>query len=72
MPMGPRPEKTEPFEAVLPTDRQGLMDGPSYRLDAYEGLATWWRQAETVWEQHRSRLAQALAAFAAGGFVGGR
>ena len=30
------------------------MDGQSDRLDAYEGLASWWRRAEAVWEQHRS------------------
>jgi SAM-dependent methyltransferase len=42
------------FEAVLPRDRDGLMDGQSDRLDAYEGLATWWRRAEAIWEQHRS------------------
>jgi hypothetical protein len=44
----------ETFEAVLPRDREGLMDGQSDRLDAYEGLASWWRQAETIWEKHRS------------------
>lgn len=44
----------ETFEAVLPMDRQGLMDGQSDRLDAYEGLASWWRRAETIWEKHRS------------------
>jgi SAM-dependent methyltransferase len=42
------------FEAVLPRDRDGLMDGQSDRLDAYEGLASWWRRAEAVWEKHRS------------------
>ncbi len=44
----------ETFEAVIPRDREGLMDGQSDRLDAYEGLATWWRRAEAIWEQHRS------------------
>jgi hypothetical protein len=43
----------ETFEAVLPRDREGLMDGQSDRLDAYEGLANWWRRAETIWEEHR-------------------
>jgi hypothetical protein len=42
------------FEAVLPWDRDGLMDGQSDRLDAYEGLASWWRRAEAIWEEHRS------------------
>jgi SAM-dependent methyltransferase len=44
----------EMFEAVLPRDRDGLMDGQSDRLDAYEGLASWWRRAEAIWEEHRS------------------
>jgi hypothetical protein len=44
----------ETFETVLPRDREGLMDGQSDRLDAYEGLASWWRKAEAIWEKHRS------------------
>jgi SAM-dependent methyltransferase len=44
----------ETFEAVLPRDREGLMDGQSDRLDAYEGLASWWRRAEAIWEANRS------------------
>ncbi len=44
----------ETFEAVLPRDREGLMDGQSDRLDAHEGLAAWWRRAEAVWEANRS------------------
>lgn len=44
----------ETFEAVLPRDREGLMDGQSDRLDAYDGLADWWRRAEEIWEKHRS------------------
>ena len=44
----------ETFEAVIPHDREGLMDGQSDRLDAYEGLARWWRRAEAIWEKHRS------------------
>ncbi len=44
----------ETFEAVIPWDREGLMDGQSDRLDAYEGLASWWRRAEEIWESHRS------------------
>lgn len=45
---------TPPFEAVLPRDLDGLMDGQSDRLDGYEGLAAWWWQAEALWEQHRA------------------
>jgi hypothetical protein len=44
----------ESFEAVIPRDKHGLMNGESERLDTYEGLAAWWRQAEAVWEAHRS------------------
>jgi hypothetical protein len=44
----------ETFEAVIPREREGLLDGQSDRLDRYEGLASWWRRAETIWEQHRS------------------
>ena len=42
------------FEAVIPRDRDGLMDGQSDRLDAHEGLASWWRRAEEIWDRHRS------------------
>lgn len=44
----------ETFEAILPRDKKGLMDGSSDRLDTYEGLAKWWRKAEAVWEKNRS------------------
>ncbi len=44
----------ETFEAVIPRDREGLMDGESDRLDAHEGLASWWRRAETIWHEHRA------------------
>jgi hypothetical protein len=44
----------ETFEAIIPRDREGLMDGQSDRLDAHEGPASWWRRAEAIWEQHRS------------------
>jgi hypothetical protein len=44
----------ETFEALIPRDREGLMDGLSDRLDARVGLANWWRQAEVIWEKHRS------------------
>ena len=42
------------FDAVLPRDGEGLMDGDSERLDRYPGLAGWWRKAEGVWEANRS------------------
>ena len=44
----------ETFEAIIPRDYQGLMDGQSDRLIAYKRLRTWWPKAEAVWEEHRS------------------
>lgn len=43
-----------PAYAVIPRDKQGLMDGASERLDQYPELAKWWRAAETTWKEHRS------------------
>ena len=42
------------FEAVIPHDAQGLMGGASDRLDAYPGLAAWWRAAEATLDEHGS------------------
>ena len=44
----------ETFEAVLPRDREGLMEGQSARMDAYKRLASWWPRAEAIWKKHRS------------------
>jgi SAM-dependent methyltransferase len=41
-------------EAVIPFDGTSLMDGASERIDRYQGLADWWREAEAIWEAHRS------------------
>lgn len=41
-------------EAVLPLEGSDLLDGESPRLDMYPGLATWWRDAEQVWNEHRT------------------
>lgn len=41
-------------EAVLPLEGSDLLDGESPRLDMYPGLAKWWRQAEQVWNEHRT------------------
>jgi hypothetical protein len=46
------------FEAVVPWDRHGLMDDD--RLDAYDGLAAWWRAAEGLWEKHRPKEGMTL------------
>ncbi len=43
-----------PIYAVIPRDKEGLMDGSSERLDQYPELAKWWRDAEATWKQHRS------------------
>jgi hypothetical protein len=51
----------ETFEAVIPRDREGLMDGQSDRIDAYSGMAAWWRKAEATWEEHRSSDRLSLA-----------
>lgn len=41
-------------EAVIPLERGHLLGSTDPRLDYYPGLADWWRQAESVWEEHRS------------------
>ena len=41
-------------EAVLPLEGNDLLDGEDPRLDMYPGLAAWWRQAEQVWNEHRT------------------
>ncbi|MBM0236527.1 N-6 DNA methylase [Micromonospora sp. ATA32] len=43
-----------PRETVLPLDGSVLLTGADPRLDYYPGLADWWREAEAVWEAHRS------------------
>jgi hypothetical protein len=41
-------------EAVLPLEGNDLLDGENPHLDMYPGLAAWWRQAEQVWNEHRT------------------
>jgi SAM-dependent methyltransferase len=48
-------------EAVIPLERGDLLDSTHQRLDYYPGLADWWRQAERVWETHRSSSQLSLA-----------
>jgi SAM-dependent methyltransferase len=50
-----------PREAVLPLDGSMLLTGADPRLDYHPGLADWWRQAEAVWEAHRSSNRLTLA-----------
>jgi hypothetical protein len=40
--------------AIIPYDGTRLMDGVDDRIDRYSGLASWWRQAEQSWLQHRT------------------
>jgi hypothetical protein len=44
----------EPQLAVIPWDGHRLLGDNDERLDLYPGMATWWRQAEQVWLDHRS------------------
>jgi N-6 DNA Methylase len=43
----------EPHEAVIPRDGERLLHRNDERLDAYPGLAKWWRSAEAIWNQNR-------------------
>jgi hypothetical protein len=43
----------EPEWAIVPFTDGKLLDGSSEQLDDYPGLATWWRQAERLWNSHR-------------------
>ncbi len=47
-------------EAVIPFDGTALMHGASDRIDRYQGLADWWREAEAIWESHRSSEKRSL------------
>ena len=46
----------EPLEAVIPYERESgeLLSGASPHIDAYPGLADWWRSAEETQLKHRS------------------
>lgn len=44
----------ETFEAVIPWSGRQILDSRSELFDAYEGIASWWRRAEEVWETNRS------------------
>ncbi|RCG32875.1 SAM-dependent DNA methyltransferase [Sphaerisporangium album] len=43
-----------PREAILPLEKNQLLDGQHPRIDLYPDLATWWRKAERIWVDHRS------------------
>lgn len=40
--------------AVLPVDAEAILDPAGDTLDEFPGLATWWREANHVWERLRS------------------
>lgn len=43
-----------PVDAIVPYEAgQGLMSGNDPRIDRYPGLASWWREAEAVYEANR-------------------
>lgn len=44
----------EPGLAIIPWNGDGLLDGDDDQLDAYPGLAAWWRAAERLWRANRS------------------
>jgi SAM-dependent methyltransferase len=48
-------------EAVLPLEGNVLLDTDHAHLDLYPGLAAWWRQAERLWEEHRTSERLTLA-----------
>lgn len=45
----------EPELAIVPWADGKLLDGGNEQLDAYPGLASWWREAERLWEAHKSQ-----------------
>ena len=48
----------EPELAVIPWVDGVLLDGADERLDEYPGLAAWWREAERLWDRHKSASTQ--------------
>ena len=44
----------QPGRAVIPYDGTRLLSGADDRIDRYPGLAGWWREAETTWDEHKA------------------
>lgn len=44
----------KPQEVVVPWHDGRLLDGTSDEIDEHPGLATWWREAEHLWNSYRS------------------
>jgi hypothetical protein len=52
----------EPWLAVIPADRSGLVGLGDERISRYPGLEEWWREAEAAWEANRKAPATASSA----------
>lgn len=44
----------KPRLTIVPWADGELLDGDSERLDEFSGLAAWWREAERLWNRHKS------------------
>jgi hypothetical protein len=44
----------EPELAIIPWADEHLLDGNDPKLDEYDGLASWWREAEQIWNRNRT------------------
>lgn len=52
----------EPRLAVIPRDVDRILDSSDAEIDQYPGLAEWWRQANALWEKHRTNAKLSLSA----------
>jgi hypothetical protein len=43
-----------PLKAIIPWDGKHLLHGRDERLGLYPGLDQWWREAESLWDAHKS------------------
>jgi hypothetical protein len=44
----------KPLKAIVPWDGKRLLHGREEHLAHYPDLEGWWRQAEAIWDKHRS------------------
>ena len=49
---------SDPQLAMIPAVGGQLIDGSMDRLDEFPGLAKWWREAEKLWEKHKTKRTQ--------------
>lgn len=47
-----------PRLAVIPRDREGLLDVATDRIERYPGMAEWWSRVVQLWECHRRRTSK--------------